>query len=365
MHRLLCIFLLPCCLFGQNDSIEDRLLINADFRFRIEQDWNSQRSDGTYRDDRSRARIRARLGLTYMAKHEKLGFRMRTGNPKKQQDPQITLGNSENELEGLPVSIERAFYAFEKGEWYFWLGKNDFSFYKNNELFWSDNVFPEGLFISYTKGKINLSAGHFIIQSSNQDFGLDAFLSAFQVGYAMNDRFKLNPGLYYFNKMAHIPDGNETFQLNYAIAHLNGFFQFKKAPLKLKFDVYRNLIDYTNNDQIQQAFAKEVNALAFGLAYKELESPKDWRLELTYTYLEQYANVNYFAQNDWARWDYSAFDSPDGRLSNLKGLELVGSYQLREKTSLTVKYYIVEDIIRNGPFQETGSRIRLDLDFKI
>ncbi|NNE29414.1 MAG: hypothetical protein HKN16_07245, partial [Saprospiraceae bacterium] len=52
-------------LFGQQDSTQAKLDWEADFRFRIEQDWDSRKSDGTFRDDRTRLRYRVRLGASY------------------------------------------------------------------------------------------------------------------------------------------------------------------------------------------------------------------------------------------------------------------------------------------------------------
>ena len=75
--------------------------------------------------------------------------------------------------------------------------------------------------------------------------------------------------------------------------------------------------------------------------------------------------VDFLAQNDWARWDYSSFGSPDGRLTNYKGFELVGSYMLQDNMKFTIKYYWVEQLVPLGDFLETGQRIRFDIDIKI
>ena len=71
------------------------------------------------------------------------------------------------------------------------------------------------------------------------------------------------------------------------------------------------------------------------------------------------------AQNDWARWDYSAFNSPDGRLTNFKGIEIVIGYNISKKINVIDKYYNIKQIIPTGEFKETGQRIRFDLNVKI
>jgi hypothetical protein len=70
------------------------------------------------------------------------------------------------------------------------------------------------------------------------------------------------------------------------------------------------------------------------------------------------------AQNDWARFDYSSHGSPDGRLSNFKGVELVAGFLLDGQASLKMKYYLVQQLVPYGVTRETGNRIRLDLDVK-
>ena len=84
----------------------------------------------------------------------------------------------------------------------------------------------------------------------------------------------------------------------------------------------------------------------------------------SYTKLQKFSAVDFLAQNDWARWDYSSSGSPDGRLTNFNGIELVAGYKISGKISLKMKYYFVEQLIPLTSNKENGSRIRLDLDVK-
>tara|TARA_R110002049_G_scaffold232088_8_gene404661 strand:+ start:16202 stop:16633 length:432 start_codon:yes stop_codon:yes gene_type:complete len=134
--------------YSQTTFEESKLSFYGDFRFRIEQDWNSKKSDGTYRDDRSRLRYRGRLGLNYFVnQNTSMGVRIRTGDPKKQQDAQLTLGDANKEFGTLPIGFEKIFFQTNYKGFFTWIGKNTFPFNKNNELFWSDNVYPEGVFL--------------------------------------------------------------------------------------------------------------------------------------------------------------------------------------------------------------------------
>ena len=59
-----------------------KLKFGADFRFRIEEDWNSRKPDGSYRDDRTRLRYRLRAGFDYQYNEwASFGARLRTGFP--------------------------------------------------------------------------------------------------------------------------------------------------------------------------------------------------------------------------------------------------------------------------------------------
>jgi predicted porin len=97
-------------------------------------------------------------------------------------------------------------------------------------------------------------------------------------------------------------------------------------------------------------------------SYGKLDKKGDWKVQLTYTYLERFAAVDYLAQNDLSRWDYSSQNSPDGRLTNFKGLEVMAGYTLTENMDLRMRFFTVEQIVPYGIAKENGNRIRLDFN---
>ncbi|UTW63171.1 putative porin [bacterium SCSIO 12741] len=368
--------MLPQVLSGQDTiSWKSKLKFEADFRFRVEQDWDSRKSDGSYRPDRTRLRYRLRAGFTFHhSKYLSFGARLRTGAPNKQQDPQLTLGESYKEFGTLPIGFEKAYLSFKRYGLEVWAGKNTFPFEKQNELFWSDNVFPEGVFLGYHKklkktpvGKLGLNLGHFLISASGRSLDQDNYLQGAQLlVQGRNDRWALYPGFYYFNDMPNIPDGFETYRLNYRIAHLGGIVQpLKKIPLKLTVDGYYNFEDYQGYDSIPNTLSDQKSGFVIGLIYGKVKHKKDWLIQVTYARLEQYSIVDIMAQNDWARWDYSAYGSPDGRLTNYQGIESTVSYMVNERLKLTTKYYWVNQLVPYGTHLETNQRIRFDIDIKI
>ncbi len=352
-----------------------KIKLEGDFRFRIEQDWNSRKSDGTFRDDRSRLRYRLRAGATYQHNDwASVGARIRTGDPKKQQDPQLTLGDGFNEFGTLPIALEKAYFKAEKDGFTAWFGKNTFPYEKKNELFWSDNVYPEGVFLkkafSTASGpidEISISGGHFVINARGSSFDQDSYFQGFQaVANLWNKRWQLYPSIYLFKNIQDIPDGAATFLFDYSIIHLGTSIKpFESYPVTIELDYYQNLENYDSNTSIPIDFKDEKTAWSMAIGYGNLKKKSDWVAKVTYTHLEKYAAVDFLAQNDWARWDYSSFDSPDGRLTNLQGLEFVLGHMIGKNMSIKMKYYWVEQLVPTGTTLENGQRIRLDFDIRI
>ena len=370
---ILILLILPMVLSAQIDSLKSKLNFEGDFRFRVEQDWNSKKSDGTFRDNRTRFRYRLRAGILYKDKWYSTGFRIRTGNPIKQQDPQLTLGDGFKEYGTLPVGLEKVYFQGEWNTFKFWVGKNTFPFEKSNELFWSDNVYPEG--ITFEKGfrfsstvidLLEIKGGHYIISSSGKSLSQDTYFQGYQINAKfLENRFELFPAFYLFKNVPNIPDGNETFEIDYAIFHLGNRLKIMRTPLLImEFDFYKNLQSYSQNDSIPTNFKQQKSGVVIGLKYGSLKQKGDWLFKASYANLQQYSAVDFMAQNDWARWDYSSFGSPDGRLTNFNGIELVAGFMVDKKVSLKMKYYVVKQLIAYGRTKETGNRIRLDLDVK-
>lgn len=358
----------------QIDSSQTGLSYELDFRFRAEHDWDSRKSNGSFRADRSRLRYRLRTGATYNKEWYSLGFRIRTGQQNKQQDPQLTLGRGFKEFGTLPLGFEKIYFQGTYKNLKFWLGKNDYSFIKNNELFWSDNVFPEGIYLEQDFNldlesivKISVKGGHYILSSNGKSFLKDAYFQGIQTSiYFDNPKLVIFPSFYLLRNIPNVPDGYPSFNIDYSIFHFGSKLQLLKSnKLLVDFDIYHNLNNYQSNDNVPNDFKDQKTGYSVGIQYGTLRKAKDYKVKITYTVLQRYAALDYMAQNDWARWDYSEFNSPDGRLTNLKGIELVAGVSISKKANLIAKYYLVNQLIETGLFKETGQRIRFDLNVKL
>ena len=104
---LLCLLAgVPSTLRAQQEQPR-KLNFYGDFRFRAEVDRDSQRSDGTQRDDRDRLRFRARFGFNYQYDERiSFGLRVRSGTAAATQSPHVTLGS---ELTPKTFSLDKAF----------------------------------------------------------------------------------------------------------------------------------------------------------------------------------------------------------------------------------------------------------------
>ena len=359
---------------AQTDSIEVRnLQLTADFRFRLEQDWNSRDANGILRDDRTRLRYRFRFGLNYqLDKYSSFGGRIRTGNIDEQQGPHLTLGGGNGEFGLTQLGFEKLYYQFKRKGFQAWVGKNTIHIKKINELFWNDNVFPEGLALKYaiplkqTKilDELNMSAAHFVIKSNNSDFLNDAYMQVAQIEFKMLDnKLSLFPGFYYFHQLGNIPDQKHQYLLDYKILHLGSELNIsKKQDIRLSAEAYINMSNYDNRSEIPMQLRDQKNGFVITAKYGKLKKKGDFIVDLYYAYLERFAIVDYFAQNDWARWDYSSFDANGSRLSNFHGVELRIGYAFKEKFNLILRAYQVEQLVAEGLNTENGSRLRLDLN---
>lgn len=375
------ILLLPFLCIGQNvlnhaDSVDTQLHFAGDFRFRVEHDWNSQKSDGSFRNDRSRLRYRFRFGINKnLNKHYKIQARIRTGNLTNQQGPHVTLGKT-SEFGLTSLGFEKANIQYKKGTFWAWAGKNSFPFWKQHELLWNDNVFPEGISMGI-KPKNNSSIsfsptiGHFIINSNGMLFKEDQYLSAIELKsqIVVKEQHQLVYSFrnLFFHNIANIPDGKGEYFLNYNILTSSIFYQLKSGskPLSIGVDWYQNTTDYTEQrEKMEEELMKEKSGMVVYLKYGQLKSKGDFQLQLYYAKIGKYAIVDYFAQNDWARWDYGYLGSSGSRLSNFKGVEVNLGYKITDNTNIVLRFFKIQQLIPTNVYAETGSRIRVDLNTK-
>lgn len=345
---------------AQNNS-KSKLDLYGDMRFRTEIDRDSDRMDGSEREDRDRLRYRLRFGFTYqLSPQVEFGGRLRSGNPKNQQGPHVSFGD---QLLYDEFSVDKAYIKIKsKQNAWLLLGKNGFPFWQQNEFLWDGDVNPDGIsfgseFKIGQNSSIRPVGGYYVVQHRNTSFGDDGRIYSGQL--KLNSKIAgsnvvVSSGLIAGEDLMNRPDEAGSFQLDYKIWASS--IQFKGEKFAWGFDYFSNLTSYNSNANIDQLYKNEKNGYVGSLIYQH----KKVLLGYYYAHIEKYAVIDYISQDDWVRWgniDYT-------RSSNLKGHELRMRYAFNSKFNTVLRAYFVDGIETTGTHLESGTRVRLDFNIR-
>lgn len=422
--KVLCMLLLlsfSSFQYGQDEFIdamqaeiikeEKKLNFYGDFRFRPEYDWNSNNATSSSNDgigkrkDRFRLRYRMRFGFVYDWNTDiKIGMRLRTGVPSSIQSPHVNFGYKG--LGMVPFNLDKIFFRYDRGVYWGWVGKNSFPFWTQNELFWDDDVTPEGLVfgMKYKVSAAELSptiayfmannipvegntsfpfngSGEGLGNGDNYGAILGAQLKLLlksinyqgiaSVGYyGMNDIFTSTE----LSKDATgSTDPYLALDYKFLMASLQykSFFISEKWPIILGYDIVNNLEDYTGDE-----YTDVFNALGFrdelkdektshtaSLAIGRSKIKGDWLFAYHYAHKEMFSVVSYFTEDDWVRWG----NIHANRNTNFKGHEIRFVYTIAENFNIIARYYAVEALERRSSSDdqlESGNRFRVDFNIK-
>lgn len=349
----------------------EHLRVFADLRARLESDFDSQTAAGADRDDRTRIRVRARLGLRYdPTDYLSFGIRLRSGSDDSQQSPHITVVDfDDNETGDSDFNLDQWFL---KGDWkhgWAWLGRNSFPFWKQNELFWDDDVTPAGLAGGVRwdvgDGELTAQGGYFSLPVGMQEFagnlgaaqafyttpvgkaGITAAVGVFKFDAATED-----------SDAAALLNGNGSRDYTIWTGSVQVRLKAKGLPLILGMDYMDNTESYaaTDPDPFTAANHDETDGYVISAKLGSLEEKGDWLAAYYFARIETFAVNSSFAQDDWVRWG----SATETRSSNLKGHELRFAYAFEKNIKLVTRLYLVEAITTD----EDGSRFRVDLNFK-
>ncbi len=364
---------------AQDDKKEDKLRWYGDFRFRGEHDWDSWNSDSTMRDDRSRMRYRFRLGLNYqLNQHISAGGRLRTGVPSNIQSPHVNVGYVG--FSSLPFQLDKAFISVKYKKMWGWVGKNSYPFWKQNELFWDDDVNPEGLVVGSVLGENTIKFKptiSYFITNHQQNGGVDGTMGAGQLTLDYNNKkfgAILSTGYYQFDRIFNVPEADDLYtgnryRMNYKLLISGVNFRVKtKVPIALGFDYTMNLEDYSdtngtiasNYKNIDSVYRDQLIGYVISAKVGKLKEKGDWLLAIFYAYKEKFSVVDYYVEDDWVRWG----NINRNRNTNYAGFEFRAAYAFSAKINLVARTYSVESIVTNKISKETGNRFRLDLNVK-
>ncbi|MET0556350.1 MAG: putative porin [Vicinamibacteria bacterium] len=343
--------------------------LTGDFRARMEQDWDSQAADGAARQDRLRARIRARVGFAYDAtKTLSFGLRLRSGSDGSQQSPHITvLDFDDNSTGDAHFNFEHAYLRARRGGLEAWAGRNGLPAWKANELFWDDDVMPAGLGLTYGKnvgkrGKLTLNGGYFALPA-----GMKAFtgnLAMGQVAFATQTAgglgLTLAGGGFAIDANPADPNGdllrlgNGDRDYTIWVGNVQARGNVAGKPLAVGFDYMTNTEDYsaTDPDAYTRAHRDETAGYDAYVSWGGTAKKKDWLVGVWYAHIEALAVNTSVATDDWVRWGSAT--QTDG--SDLKGFEVRGAVGLGQGQSIVGRLFLVEALSS----VQDGKRFRLD-----
>ncbi len=339
------------------------LEISGDFRARAEADFDSQRASGSGRDDRTRIRIRARLGLDYQASDVfSFGLRLRPGAGDSHQSPHITvLDFDDNDTGDADFNFDKWFLKAKGEKAWGWIGRNSLPFWKQNELYWDDDVTPAGLAFGFKNGtgesSFAFNGGYFSLPVGMQEFAGN--LAAAQLVYSAKG-FTVAAGLLDVDANPADADARRLLRNNgqrdYSI--WVGSLQGKLGKWTLGADVMHNDESYSPSDPdpVTAANHDQTDGFVLSVKYGGTQAKGDWLAAVYYAEIETFAVHASYAQDDWVRWG-SAVET---RGSDMEGSELRFAYALEKNMNLVARLYLVEAITT----QEDGSRFRLDFNIK-
>jgi len=345
------------------------LRVTGDFRFRLESDWDSHKIDGvTLREDRSRARVRARVNLKY--DHEDWAFfgaRLRTGSDDSHQSPHITVVDfDDNDTGDADFNLDKWYFKLKKAGAWMWAGRNGLPFWKQNELFWSDGVTPAGVAAGFKFGSdtsVALNAGYFSLPVGMKEFSGNLGLGQIVLSTkAAGAGFTAAAGLLSIEGNPDDEDaekllkGNGLRDYSIWVASLQAKFKVGNLPLKIGADWIYNDEDYDDTNSFAYANRDETEGYVGSIHLGKLKNPGDWLLGYYYAHIETLAVNASYAQDDWARWG----SATESRLSNMEGHEVRAAYQLTKELNMVARLYIVEAITT----EEDGNRFRIDFNYK-
>jgi hypothetical protein len=279
---------------AQAEAREDGLKylkVFGDFRLRFESDFDSQRADGTERDDRSRLRIRARFGAQIDPNpYVSLGFRIRTGPTNSQQSPHFTIRDFSGNPKGPNgVVWDKWFMKIKKGGASAWGGRNSFPFWKQNELFWDDDATPAGLALRYSHpvggGTLTANGGYFALADGMKRF--IPFLGAGQLVYSAElggATLTAAAGGFFFDGRSgaeNLRNGNGARDYTIWVGNLQAKKDVFGIPVTLGADVMHNSEDYSPSERFlvnagRTADANETEGFVGSITFGKLKERGDW-----------------------------------------------------------------------------------------
>lgn len=350
---------------------EERFKVYGDFRLRLETDWDSQDCNEEKRDDRSRARVRFRVGFLY--DHEDyltMGARIRSGSDDAHQSANITIIDlNHNDTGDVHFNFDKWFLKMRSGSFWMWVGRNTLPMWMQNEMFWGVDVIPAGVAAGakFDVGEcscLKFNSGYLALPVGMKDFS--GYLGLGQVVYNHDWRsggVTLAGGVWFFDGNSDDPDevrllnGNGSRNYNVWIGNAQIRFFVKDHLIKVGGDFCHNSKSYSaaDPDPFTAAHHNEKDGWVFSVQAGECKEKGDWLFRYLYADVDALATNSSYAQATWVRWGTAA----ETRATDIKGHGFWVGYTPCSNWFLLARLYLVEA----KSSAEDGKRARLDCVF--
>lgn len=338
---------------------EDKVKFYGDLRLRLESDWDSHRADGTERDDRDRARFRARLGMKVnFSESWAANVRVRSGSKRSQQSPHITFHDFDgNDTGDHDVIFDRWVLKRETETTKFAVGRSGFSEWHEMYPFWDSDVTLPGVGGGMALGeRSRLSGGVFLLPDGAVKYNGE-MLSAewfYSTGKAWKTALSIRvmrgeEGAEYLR--------NGNGDRDYDLLMFSSSYNFKGVTggLKLKLDLAHNFHDYDLEDgTYSYAFRDERDAAKVGLVWGALKEDR-WILGVYYAHVEALGVHASYSEDDWIRWGGGG----QADASDMKGYEIRVGRGIGKRFNMVLRYFDVE----SPTSLQDGQRARLDINY--
>ena len=346
----------------------------GDFRIRLENDWDSRQGDGTRRDDRLRLRFRIRVGLDLnFSEKWTARVQLRSGPQDSQQSPHITIYDFDGGDSGpYQFNFDYWYGSYKSGGFEIWAGRNELSFWHQDDLFLIDNVTFAGVGGSYRhalgKGTLTWMANLLALPVGMRHFSGNSF-----VGQAAYEReFKSTGltaavGVFASRADPDDPDGEllltENNTRDYDLLNLQ--FQHHSnvlgRPLRLGVDYSQNFKDYSGAPvgSFSEFHQDHLYGYVLEVLWGSGGTKGDWQVGYYYSHVDALAANSSYIQDDWARWGTAT----QSRLTNMKGSEFRALYTISPKQNVFARLFFVDaiDLLEPGDTAlEDGKRFRIE-----
>jgi len=377
-------------------SLTKRIKFSGNMTLRLaELDYNQRRIDGKLHD-RYRSRYRFYLNMdTQLSKAFALHARMRTGH--KQWDFVDFGGQNEEKFD---LILDQLSLDIKTGKYRFKIGRQS-AIWNNQKGAQFDVPTHDGISAGMNyplKNHLSLALkaayfDEFYDDEDNLPLEKHGKIYGYQLAMKGGDysNFSINQGLIFAN---HLPTryinyasySSETdlpmyhecdLAPDYSLFLAQAKLQFKKLNhLTFMADYYYNLKDYKTNpvshtiedaqgkdsftdleaydDKTAPDFTNQKTGFIGTISYGSWNKPKGLQFGISYFYLEKYAVMDYFAQDDSSLWDSS----------NIKGWETAIAYRVSKFMSMRARWFLTEEIKGlsgvHPDFNRSGNRFRID-----